>query len=115
MKKGFTIIELLSVLVILVVIGLLIIPSISKDITKSKEKAYQADIATIKYACREWITENPSELTNVTFFKMIKIKRLQEDGFLGYDMKNPKTRNAFVDEEVKIVKKAVGFECEVEF
>ena len=40
MKKGFTLVELITVLIILAVIGLIVFPTVNSTIKESKEKAY---------------------------------------------------------------------------
>ena len=44
MKKGFTLIEMLAVIVILAIISLIIFPEVNKVIKSSKEKSYKTQI-----------------------------------------------------------------------
>ena len=50
MKKGFTLVELLAVIILLGVIGLIVVPSITKTINNSKEDLYNDQIGKIKLA-----------------------------------------------------------------
>ena len=56
-KKGFTLIELISVIVILSIIIMLIIPTIINNISDKKEDAYQKNIDIILSAARGYVTD----------------------------------------------------------
>ena len=67
-KKGFTLIELIAVIVILALIALIVFPSINSVIKDSKEKAYNEQIATIIKATKQLSYEHsnilPAEIDN---------------------------------------------------
>ena len=56
-KKGFTLIELISVIVILSIIIMLIIPTIINNISDKKEEAYQKNIDIILSAARGYVID----------------------------------------------------------
>ena len=56
-KKGFTLIELISVIVILSIIIMLIIPTIINNISDKKEDAYQKNIDIILSAARGYVID----------------------------------------------------------
>lgn len=62
MKKGFTLVELLSVIVILGVISLIVFPVITKTMKESKEKLYQTQLYQLKDAGKKWALEHISDL-----------------------------------------------------
>ena len=49
-KKGFTLVELMGIITILVVLSLIIIPIIDKNIVDSKDSMYVVQIENIKIA-----------------------------------------------------------------
>lgn len=62
MKKGFTLLELLGVIILLAVISLIVYPIVNNSIKESKEKAYRESIASIENAANYWGIENVSQL-----------------------------------------------------
>ena len=85
MKKGFTLIEVISVIVILGIIGLIAVP-IANNITKSsKQKLYHEQIDRVKDACRNFVLENddyvPSEIEGN--IETIDVQKLIDEGYLN--------------------------------
>lgn len=69
-KKGFTLIELIAVIVILSLIALIVFPAINSVIKDSKEKAYNEQIASIVKAAKQFSYEHsevlPAEIEDAT-------------------------------------------------
>ena len=59
-KKGFTLIELIAVIVILALISLIVFPTVNSIIKNSKEKAYNVQIDEIINAAKNYLTDNPT-------------------------------------------------------
>lgn len=82
MKKGFTLVELLGVIVIIGVIALITMPVLTNTISQSEEKTYKKQISIIEATAKEWGVENidflPDEDSNVS--KTISLKTLIESG-----------------------------------
>lgn len=88
MKKGFTLVELLGVLIVLALVALIAIPSIINVIRDSRESTYKQQLKTITNLAERWETENSYEVdkaidTNGYFY--VSIQRLKEDGYLKSD------------------------------
>lgn len=92
MKKGFTLIEVIAVIVILGIIGLIAVP-ISNNITKrSKEKLYNEQIDKIINACKNYILENDDADPDQNYTRYVLIEDLKDAGYLGKErLINPKT------------------------
>ncbi len=92
MKKGFTLIEVIAVIVILGIIGLIAIP-VSNNITKrSKEKLYNEQIDKIISACKTYMLENDNTDPDENFTRYVSIEILQNTGYLGKEeIIDPKT------------------------
>lgn len=93
MKKGFTLVELLAVLVILAVISMLVFPNVVKIIANSKEKLYQSQMRDIESVGKNFAMEHPELLDsnhiNATYVTMDALKYA---GYLEVDkINNPKT------------------------
>lgn len=88
MKKGFTLVELLAVIVILGIIALITVISVRPLIIKSKEKLFEANIKKIEEIA-EGLHIREGLNSSVT---CIDIDELIEKGYLkGSLIKDPKT------------------------
>jgi prepilin-type N-terminal cleavage/methylation domain-containing protein len=58
MKKGFTLVELLGVIIILSIISLIITPSILDYVNKSKVSAYRTSVQTVMDKAKEYVSQN---------------------------------------------------------
>lgn len=98
MKKGFTLIELMAVILILGVVSTISVVAVDKTIKDNKEKLYQVQISNIEDAARTWgnahINLIPDENGDAI---SIPILVLKQDGLLDKDYKNPKTDALFFD------------------
>lgn len=56
-NKGFTLVELLGVLIVLAVLAAITIPLVGEYIESSREKSYNLEIQTIKKAAQEYYTK----------------------------------------------------------
>lgn len=92
MKKGFTLVELLGVIVILGLIATIAIPIINSSINSSKLKAYNEQVKTIEKSGQTYMSKNSLKLPSQTEGKecCIKVSTLQKEGLLtDEDIKNP--------------------------
>ena len=94
MKKGFTLVELLAVIVIISLTSTIVFPAVSDIITRSKQDLYNNQILDIQTASEKWATEN-SELLDKYYVNdtYITLELLRFKGYLEPDpVKNPLTR-----------------------
>ena len=54
-KQGFTLVELLAAIVIMGVIALIVFPSVSSYITKSRNKSYNIQVDLLEKAAKKWV------------------------------------------------------------
>lgn len=64
-KNGFTLIEVLAVIVVLAIIATLVFTSVGTTMSKSKEKLHNQQIETLENAARNWILKNSGIVDNV--------------------------------------------------
>lgn len=64
-KNGFTLTELLGIIIILGVVTLIVFPLINKTIKDSKLDAYNAQVKTIIEAAKTWAVNNPNRLPEI--------------------------------------------------
>lgn len=79
MKKGFTLVELLAVIVLLGIIGLIATPTVTNVIKNNKEKALNHQKELIIRAARNWANANSF---NISENEMVSVNTLQSEGYL---------------------------------
>ena len=115
LKSGFTLVEILGVIIILSFILLAIIPNINNLLNGSRNKLYNEQIEEIKAATKSWSAVNSnnlpaSESESIT----VTLYQLKMSGFVPYNIKNPKTGDLFSDDmTVEISKKGMNYFYEI--
>ena len=90
MKKGFTLVELLTVLLVLAAIGLITIPIVNKSINQGKEGALQETISNIEHAALTYSIEHQLDMD--VNYNALTLDELKNKGYLeNEDIINPVT------------------------
>lgn len=93
-RKGFTLVELIGVIVILSLLALIIIPNVvtylQKGISDSKE--YQNE--SIILGAKNWASDHKDELPGDGEVSPFPIKIFQDSGYIDNDLKDPETGEA---------------------
>lgn len=92
-NKGFTLVELLAVIIILGIIALITFPVIDNSIKKSKEEALKRTIDAIEDASYRYSVENDIGYPDIANKEVLKLEQLQDAGFLEKDIINPVTND----------------------
>lgn len=93
MKKGFTLVELLGVIIVLGLIALIVFPNITKSIRNSKNKLYQQQVDTIERNARRWGIEH-TELLSEYSATYLPLSDLIAGGYLKKgEIIDPRTDN----------------------
>ena len=112
-NKGFTLVELIAVLVVLSLISLIAIPTVNKSLKEYKQKLYDDAIRNIEQSAKNWGADKIGKLPNSVSSNntmaypdidtesefstlQIRIKDLQAEGYIGSELKNPKTHHAIL-------------------
>ena len=92
-KRGFTLIEIIAIIILLSVIALITYPVINNLITESKEKLYEKQINELERLSNTWVTKNTNKLkTEEGYTYDLSFEELNEQGFTSdKQIKNPKT------------------------
>ncbi len=104
MKKGFTLVELLAVILILGILLIIILPMVTGVISSSRTRLFNIQIKNIELAAKNWAAENPGMLPSqnnesITIF----LYNLKMGGFIEDDITNPLTGELFPnDMEIEI-------------
>lgn len=100
MKKGFTLVEMLAVIVVLGLLALIAIPTVLNKIKSTKEDLYDNQIEMIKSGATNYVTDQVSHLKSDSNFYTaitthtattfdISLNDLQLGGFLEKNISNP--------------------------
>ena len=89
MKKGFTLVELLAVIIILGIVALITFPIVDNSIKNSKQAALERTIGSIEEAAHNYSSQN--NLGYPEEEKAISLDELKSSGFLTSDITNPVT------------------------
>src|SRR5574344_949216 len=91
-KKGFTLAELMGVVIILGVILTITLPTVDKIIKNAKETSYNTQIASITKAASDWALQNTKLLPdNDGESIVIYLGTLKQNGSVSVNIENPKT------------------------
>ena len=93
MKKGFTLAELIGVIVVLALISLITIPVISRILKQNKTALCETQMNNILEAARAWGADNVFLLpTEDGRSKTITLQDLVDGGYIEKDIENPATK-----------------------
>lgn len=106
-SKGFTIIELLAIIIIIGLIVLLITPAVNNLIENSENKSYNFQIKSIEDAAINFSIEYGNSITDLDSFT-IDLKLLKDLAFIDFDIRNPKTNKYFSDDTLITLTKNKG-------
>lgn len=90
-KKGFTLVELLAVIVLLGLIALIASPAITGIIKKSKDSLSDSQKQSIEMSAKNWATDNMTKLPSSGHCIIVRLSTLQSGGYADLEIKDPKT------------------------
>jgi len=104
-KKGFTLIEVLAVIVLLGLIALITVPIIRKTMKDSKQKLYEEQLIQIETGLKNWASSNIFLLPEDNDSIKLSLGQLKQSGFAEKEIKNPKNNKCFSNESILSITK----------
>ncbi len=91
-EQGFTLVELIAVIVVLAVLTIIVVPIVIKQVTSSKNNLYLKQVDLIEKASQSWGNENGNLLPGTAEeFVYLSIDELNEGGYIDRDnVKDPR-------------------------
>lgn len=104
-NDGFSLVELLAVLILLGILAIILIPNMYSYLQKSKEDLYNTQVNIIKEAAESYVADNIDDIncSSIGENSEISLSLLQEKGYLKEELKNPKTNKNFNSEQTVII------------
>lgn len=97
-KRGFTLVELMGILIILGVLSTILIPVISSTLKNQKQKQYDQQLQVMKLATKNFATDNMFILPATDGEKIyVNLKQLKSMGYVENRIINPLTKKEFSD------------------
>ena len=100
-RKGFTLVELLAVIVIITLLALITTISITGVVNNSKNKLSSTQIELIKSAAKIWGSENKMKLPSAGECSYITLGDLKKYGLFDDSVSDPKDSNQ-ISNDLKI-------------
>ena len=115
MNKGFTLIELMAVIILLGVLSLIATLTVSNMLSENKTEACEMQLLNIKAGAENWANKNVFNLPDEDGkYTEITLKYLQDAGFVDKNITNPKTGELFSqDIIIRITRKDNAYTYEI--
>ena len=100
MKKGFTLAELLGVIVVLALISLITVPAVSDILKNNKKKLCETQLQNIKLAAQNYGADHFYDLpveSGDDYSIKISLGDLTSNGYIDKEIRNPVTKQNFIE------------------
>lgn len=114
-SRGFTLVEVLGIIVVLGIIAVIATPVVQGTIEKNREKMFDVIMEQLTDSAKDWAAKNASQLPNDNNeYLDVSLGDLKTNGVLKINVQNPKSNNVFSDESfVRITRNNNNFTYEV--
>src|SRR5574344_895528 len=114
-KKGFTLVELMGVIIILGIILTIAIPTVDITIKNTKASSYNDQVSIIRSAANDWALKNSSSLPTVKGNStLIYLGTLKQAGLVEINLKNPMNgKNLSNLSQITLTKVENGFDITI--
>ena len=103
-EKGFTLIEMITVVSILTILGVIVIPMVGGILKDKKREIYDVQINNIKEATSNYVSENFMSIDIPNNSSVgIHLSFLKNNGYIDNNITNPMTYEEFSDSMVILI------------
>ena len=113
-KNGFTLLELMAVIVVLALLTLIIYPPIESALIKSRNQSYETQISEIEEGAKNWAADHITELPDEDNSIKVTIKTLEDGGYIAEDLIDPRY-NKPLDKNKAVIITNVGNQYQYKF
>ena len=117
-KSGFTLAELLAVIVILGLLAVIVIPIVTETLNAYRTRVCETQVKNVIEAARAWGSEEENLVKlplDDTETRTITLAELQEAGYIEKDIKNPLDNSIDLEMDITISKKGHRYVYESDF
>lgn len=115
MKKGFTLAELIGVIVVLSLICLVTVPAVANVLSENKKSLCKTQLKNVLIAANSYASEHLTSMPMTEDeVKTITIQDLIDNGFIDDEIKNPVNKELF-DNEIEIEIKKLNKKLQIDF
>lgn len=110
-KNGFTLIELIAAIGIMLMLSTIIIPIVVRKINEAKEKSYDVLVSSIELAAHDYVLNNTDTLTsfNTNDWIYITIETLVENKYFNESLIDARTKESIpITNEVYVTRLSNG-------
>ncbi|CCY28305.1 MAG: prepilin-type N-terminal cleavage/methylation domain-containing protein [Acholeplasma sp.] len=100
MKKGFTLVELLGVVVLLGIIATIVVTIVDRSLKENRKNAYNIQINSIVENTKNYFADNPELLPDLSQSYTITLGDLKEKGYITKDVISPISSKKFSDDTI---------------
>lgn len=108
MKKGFTLVELLGVILIIALLSIVMFPNVINHFFTTSERLDKEVEALVIEAAKDYYAVKKDDISNIDY--CMYVLTLQEEGLLAYDLKDSEGKIISGDIIVKIGKNGSSYE-----
>lgn len=112
-KDGFTLVELLAVIVIIALIGIITLPIVDRIIKDGKTNARITNYDTILNAAYDFVQNEPERLPSLSSPSEILFEELVNEGLLKSDMIDPDTKGPYPNNSKVTIKYYESYSGEI--
>lgn len=105
MKKGFSLAELMGVVVLLALIALMVVPVVDKQIKNSRNELYESQVESIKSSAKLYADKLSIKDNEVVVITLYQLKQL---GLVDKDIINPKDKKLIPNDSTVTIQKING-------
>lgn len=96
-KKGFTLVELLGVIILISLIAIIIVPALTKNISIGTQKVDEQMKENIVLSAKNYFSDNKDNIC-------VELSTLQNEGYIDKNLKNPKDSTIITNKRVVMTK-----------